>query len=333
MKNLMGKVFCLMAFLSLLGITSCNKVSEEDIFKQGKDEKISLQNKYIKYESSAEYHSKLKEIVHMTHEERANYEMANGYISFGRYCDELYNNINFEQFKSQEEIIAFVNNNKAYLKLTEEDNGEYTLDVVYNDKLSRYMYGVDKIFIIADTAYKVLDTKLVTCSLNNVDELSKITEDNYLSYSDVDKFVIFDSKPIINTTKDVANNHGIYLRRTEEDGAEQTRAYGIIEIGPPVLNSRYTITSGAEVRPYHRVLGVWYYCSRTLDLNTKFYTHYKLGTVWYSTTEYTFSDYGVYGSVLTTYTVLPFLANDAHFGNVYVYGDSPETVAAIIDYY
>lgn len=275
----------------------------------------------------------MNEIVHMTHEERANYEISNKYISFGRYCDELYSNIDFEQFKSQEEIIDFVNNNKDYLKLTKEGNGEYTLDVVYNDKLSRYMYGVDKIFIIADTAYKVLENKVVVCSSNNVEELTKITDDNYLSYTDGDKFVIFDSKPTINTTKDVANNHGIYLRRTEQDGANQTRCYGIIELMPPTGGDLKTCCSGAEVRPYHRVLGVWYYCTRTLDLNTKFYTHYYKNGAWFTTTEYTYSRYGVYASVLTTYTDLPFTVNDAHFGNIYVYGDSPDTDAAIIDYY
>jgi CRISPR/Cas system CMR-associated protein Cmr3 (group 5 of RAMP superfamily) len=56
----------------------------------------------------------------MTKEERATYETQNGYISFGRYCDELYNKIDFDKFKSQEEIFSFVYENKDYLKLTDE---------------------------------------------------------------------------------------------------------------------------------------------------------------------------------------------------------------------
>jgi hypothetical protein len=73
----------------------------------------------------------------------------------------------------------------------------------------------------------------------------------------MNKFVVYDSKPSLNTTKDAATNHGIYLRRLKKMVANQTRCYGIIELVPPTSSGLKECTSGAEVRPYHRVLGVW----------------------------------------------------------------------------
>jgi hypothetical protein len=42
------------------------------------------------------------------------------------------------------------------------------------------MYGLDKIFIISDMAYKILDTKFIACSAKDVIELTRVTEENFL---------------------------------------------------------------------------------------------------------------------------------------------------------
>ncbi|MDD2385672.1 MAG: hypothetical protein PHP52_02695 [Bacteroidales bacterium] len=323
MKNLMGRSICLMAFVSLFGLTSCDKELNEE---------VSPQNKYITYQSSDEYSKKLNEIVNMTQEERANYEISNGYISFGRYCDEFYSTIDFEQFKSMDEIITFVNKNKEYLKLNVDVNGEYTVDVAYDDKFSRYMCGLNKIFIIKDTAYKVLEDNLIYCNSGYVEELEKITEDNYLNYMKINEFAFIDSRQGLNTLKDDSTNYGKSLEATVTNGNNRTKSMAIIELGPPTLNYKATCYAGAKVRPYKKTALVWYFCTRTIDLNTNFIVHYEINDTWAPTPTYSYNS-TIYASVHEySLTAVPYYVDDAHFGDVYVYGDTPDTSPAIINY-
>jgi hypothetical protein len=49
--------------------------------------------------------------------------------SFGQICDEFYQTIDPESFKSLEEVKAFVARNSRYLTLINDGNEDYTLEV------------------------------------------------------------------------------------------------------------------------------------------------------------------------------------------------------------
>ncbi|NLA25523.1 MAG: hypothetical protein GX879_11215 [Bacteroidales bacterium] len=324
MKNYFKKRTFVWLLLSFGVITSCEKATVEKISTQ-------INQDYITYVSYEEFSNKLIEIVSMSPEERKNYEISNGYMSYGRYCDEFYNSIDFEQFKSQEDIIAFVIANKEYLNLIDEGNGEYTVDVKYNEKFMRYMCGVNKIFIVKDSAYKILEDKFISCSFNNIEELNNITEANYQSYIDDDEFLFFDSQVKTNSTKDDATNNGKSKEATSTNGNNRTKSMALIELGPPISNYKATCYAGAKVRPYKKTLGIWYYCKRTIDLNTTFYVHYEIDDIWYSTGGYSHNS-TIYAYVHEYSITVPSYVDDAHFGDVYVYGDTPDTSPAIINY-
>jgi len=331
MKKFLRFFIYAFAGLCVLYSTGCDKAFDEEISSQGKEEINSSHEKYIVYQNNNDFRDKLIEITNMTQEERENYELSKGYMSFGRYCDEFYNNINFESFKSQEDIIAFINKNKEYIEIIDEGNGEFTIDVAYNDKSFRYMCGIDKILIINDTAYKILKTKIITCRINNIEELKNITEDNYLNYTNKEDFLFYDSKSILFATKDNSTNNGKSLEATTTNDDNRTKTMAIIELGPPILNYKATCYAGVKVRPYKKTLGIWYYCKRHIDLNTSFYVHYKIDDTWYSTTGYA-TNSTVYDYVNEFAITVPYYVDDAHFGDIYVYGDTPSTSPAIINY-
>ncbi|MCK9256208.1 MAG: hypothetical protein M0Q45_08590 [Bacteroidales bacterium] len=324
----MKKIIFISFIIALVGVLSisCEKEDNKDV--QVKVDKPYTNESYIIYESNEEFMNKLVEIANMTHEERKNYEIANGYMSFGRYCDEFYENIDFEKFDTQEDIIRFVDNNKMYLELIKEENGEFTVEAKYYDKFTRYMYGINKTFVIKDIAYKVFDECFIACNIADVSELSNITEKNYNNFIDNKKFVTIKSNSIM--TKDVAVNNGKEKTAISTTGNNRTKSMAIIELGPPLLNYQATCYAGAKVRPLKRTLGIWFQCYRTIELRTNFDVHYKVGNNWYS------QGFGKnevkYGSVLEFSITIPGFVDDAHFGPVYVYGDTPDTHPAIINY-
>lgn len=324
MKSYFERKSLLMIILIYCTTISCEKAVFE--------ESLSNNNQtYITYNSYEEFSNELIKIVGMTTYEREKYEKENNYISFGRYCDELYDNINFEQFESQEDIITFVLANKKYLNLIDEGNGEYTVDVKYNDKFTRYMCGINKIFIIKDSAYKILEDKFISCGINYVDELDAITEKNYLCYIDRAEFSIFDGKLKPSVIKDNAVNNGKSKEATSTRDNNRTKSMAIIELAPPIFNYKATCYAGAKVRPYKKTLGIWYYCKRTIELKTTFFVHYEIDNTWYSTYGYTHNS-TLYDFVHEFSIIVPYYVDDAHFGNVYVFGDTPDTSPAIINY-
>lgn len=331
--DLLKVAICVMAVVS---VTIFNCGCEKENLE--KDLGFNANCKYVIYKDVEDYGNRLKEIIPMTREERLNYELANGYESFGTYCEKLYESINPESFKSFDEVAAFVKKNKEYLELIEDENGEYTLEVVNRNNIERYMYGIDKTFIIKDSAYKVLDGNMISCDAKRIFDLTKINEDNYMSYINDSEFTFINPKTNSSDIyyKDLAVNNGTYeIKDTVNDANNnKTRTEIIIELAAPYFEGARTCYAGAKVRPLKKTAGIWFWCSRTIELNTYFYVHSLLNDTWYSNGLY--SHHETKGASVLEYSVVlssPRYVDAAHFGRVYAFGDTPSTPAAIINHW
>lgn len=72
------------------------------------------------------------------------YEESKCFVSFGRECEDFYNNIDFEQFQSLEEMEAFVQENSKYLIFRKDGKGETYLETVLSNNSDRYIINSDK---------------------------------------------------------------------------------------------------------------------------------------------------------------------------------------------
>ncbi|MBO4613586.1 MAG: hypothetical protein J5709_00555 [Bacteroidales bacterium] len=317
--------------LAVCALAMFNSGCEKENLKE--DCLSNVNCKYVFYKDMEDYDNRLREIITMTREERERYELSQGYESFGTYCEKLYESINPESFRSFDEVVTYVEKNKDYLELIEDENGEYTLEVVNRNKIERYMYGVDKIFVIKDSAYKVLDDNMVSCSAKLIADLTKINEDNYMSYINNPQFTFIVTKTNSSDIccKDIDVNNGTYEKDEVVNGTNKTRTEIIIEYGSYFDGVR-RCHAGVKVRPLKKTAGTWFWCTRTIDLHTDFFVHYKYNNIWYETTQYSY--YSTQKGSVHEYSIwVPNYVQEAHFGRVYAYGDTPDTNPAIINHW
>ena len=157
-----------------------------------------------------------------------------------------------------------------------------------------------------------------------------------MSYINNSEFTFIDTKTNSSDIyyKDLAVYNGTYdIKDTVNDANNnKTRTEIIIELRSPYFEGAKTCYAGTKVRPLKKTAGIWFWCSRTIELNTYFYVHYKIENTWYSSELY--SHHETKGASVLEYSrSLPYYVNDAHFGRVYAFGDTPSTPAAIIDHW
>lgn len=90
------------------------------------------------------------EVANMDDSELAAFENANNYTSLARKSDQVYNDIDFESFATQEELIAFVKANSKYVSLS-QDNGELMTEPILLGNTYRRIANENGLFAIKDT--------------------------------------------------------------------------------------------------------------------------------------------------------------------------------------
>jgi hypothetical protein len=119
------------------------------------------------FESKDDFFSELITVVEMTTDELIAYENSKGYKSVGRQADEFYQSIDFESFKSKEDILNFVNRNNKYLQIVEEAGGELAVEPILYSQKERFFVNEHNLFQIQDSIYKVLENAIVSTSQIN----------------------------------------------------------------------------------------------------------------------------------------------------------------------
>ncbi|NHB67639.1 hypothetical protein [Perlabentimonas gracilis] len=114
-----------------------------------------------------EYSSALNKVLTLDEDELRLWEEQQGFKSFGRMCDEMYENVKQKDFTTIEGLMEFVNNNNRFLKLEKMESGDYVLEVALEKHSNRYLLNRDMMYAIGGTAYKVFEEGVASISVQN----------------------------------------------------------------------------------------------------------------------------------------------------------------------
>ncbi len=226
--------------------------------------------------------------------------------NFNSRYDEIvifYQSIDFESFNSVDEIIQYVNKNSQYLKLTLDDNGEYTVEPLLIDNPFKVFTNEDHLFLIGDSVYKVFENFTIGSNKANIVNVLSITEDNVDEkvINDTTVFLFSGSSEQMNY-KDNTYNCGTY--KVERNTIERNRIYMrfsvqyILYPGNNTSNTTLKQYTDVMIRPYHKVLGIWYWAARAmiydLKIQSAFY-HWNLNPIGWRRYYNSVSSSGYYG--------------------------------------
>ncbi|MDD4673405.1 MAG: hypothetical protein PHI03_10765 [Bacteroidales bacterium] len=207
-----------------------------------------------------EYSSTLTKVLSFNEDELKAWEEAQGFISYGRKCEELFFSQDFESFENLDAFKNFVDNNSQYVELYEE-LGEYTLDVKYYNCPARYLMNTDRMYQISDTIFKEFTNGVAYVGSSNEHLLKSINGDTFSSTKKAEIGFIESEKKDINmkeTIITVSRNGGI-ARSTTGRNRVRIKIYEERSQNLPYYDIR---TVYAEIRPYKRNFGVWIWCER-----------------------------------------------------------------------
>jgi hypothetical protein len=271
-----------------------------------------------------------KTIYSFTHEERKKYEDSHGYKSFGRICDELYFSILPSKFKSIEEAEKFVSEHSEYIQLIPNDDGSLTLETVDYNNPYRYFMDINKIFRVDNSLFKVFEESIATTDSENLDNLMSLTAVNLSSLNDEKiKVVNYKISGRENRLKDDALNCGSHKDNHVDNGDQRTHyeldIYEMDQMGTQVY-AHYL------VRPYNKVLGIWYWCQRTISATIKVANDYYVSPLWDRTKDTYYEGgelaYSLSGNIGEKWISAPnSVPHICHFGGYYIWADTPSTNA------
>ena len=154
--------------LAMLVLTSCDK-EELSITEPTASTKKDI----LSFATQEDFDKTLAKVNAMTKTERLAWEKQQGFKSFGTMCDEFYETINPANFKSTEDIKAFVAKNSDKIEFYTSSDGENYCEPRDYNGLYRNIIGEYEMFIIGDKVFKIIGDKLITTSLENIDKLKK----------------------------------------------------------------------------------------------------------------------------------------------------------------
>lgn len=273
-----SKIVLALIFLLTFGLFSCSK---DDLVDQNLKNSIS---DIFYFADDATHNDIRNKVLAMNLDELRAYEDSLGYCSFGRKCDEIYNNIDEDEFLSEEDITKFVEMNSEYLQFIDID-GELYLETVLYDNPNRYLINDDKVFQIGEYVYKVFADGMVRTNQNYKGELLQLSGDSlpYLKIYDENLTVI--QRNVVSfecDTKDDAYNCGTYASDDLVVGSEKIFIRIMVEdeIKYFANGDPYTKwTSSCVAKPYRKTLNRWYGCGRhiTYEFNVAVDTDDQVG--------------------------------------------------------
>lgn len=207
-----------------------------------------------------EYITAIDKTISLNPDELSAWEEAQGFISYGSKCEEVYFSQYFESFENMDAIKNFVVNNSQYVELYEE-LGEYTLDVKYYNCPARYLMNTDRMYQISGTIFKVFTNGVAYVESKNGHLLKSIYEDAFTSTKNSEiGFVESETRDInMKETIIIGTWNGGTARSTTGNNRVRIKLYEERTGNYPAHDERSVF---AEIRPYKRNLGVWIWCER-----------------------------------------------------------------------
>ena len=171
----MKKLFYI-AFIAITSILflSCN--NNESIIENN----TSGLNRILSFENEEELNETIDNIYSVG---ARSWSTNSNFRSFGNITDDFYSSIDIEQFTTTEEAISFIQNNNQYIQLVEDENGDLYCEVVEFDNPMRYIMNENKMYIVGDTVYRLLEKQYVTSHIEDIEELKTVTNINQITNS------------------------------------------------------------------------------------------------------------------------------------------------------
>lgn len=141
--------YILSVLITIFALTSCDKEELNVVESQ-----TTLKQSILTFSTQEEFTNTMDKVNAMSKVQRLNWEKEQGFKSFGTICDEFYEKINPEQFKSIEEVKLFVSKNADKIELYTSSDGEIYCVVKDFRNTKRYLINRDKEYKIGVTTYK-----------------------------------------------------------------------------------------------------------------------------------------------------------------------------------
>ncbi|MCF8357637.1 MAG: hypothetical protein K9H26_02690 [Prolixibacteraceae bacterium] len=292
MKNL--KIYLVMALFSFSAVVF-NSCSNEDELINSNDLKIEECPNILYFENNTEVLEELHYISTLSFDEKINWANKKGFNSFGIEATKFYNTIDPEGFKGEEEIYDFIHQNSKYIELVERE-GEYYVEQKYYSNPYRFIVNEDQLYQIGDTIYKLLDECRISTSINNLDKLEIIDDNNIESFiKDSDIIII---KPFLNNLKGASSicSLGGYGESEELDyngKTYKTTVHMYVESEYSNLYGWFVHVSGDVCCKVKGFLGFWYNHSTGIWSDLEYVVRYKkyYGGYYYATSSDSWNDF------------------------------------------
>lgn len=227
MKNNL-KIYFLGILAFTFALTSCDK-NEDAISEIQKSPKTDI----LTFATQEDFDKTLVKVNSMTKEERLAWEKEQGFKSFGTICDEFYETIKPESFKSVEEIKAFVTKNSDKIEFYTSSDGE--------------TYCVTKDFLSPE---RYLTNENQTCKINNkviVYSSNEISTNQSLFMQKAASSVVTaadksDDKVIKGPGIGDDDSYRLHVWLSTELGGNGTKHYSMLSI-----------------KNFYRSLGIWFF--------------------------------------------------------------------------
>lgn len=190
----------------------------------------------------------------MSEEERRSWEQSQGFKSYATKCNELFEDLEQKGIKSDNDILDFVSKNQDYFYIYQDENGDKYLESYLDGDFS-YFVGNEQLLQIGERLYKFFKEGIVVSDKNHLQEMKQIK-----SFSLNDKF---DGVEYYASKQYKCSNPDWKLIFRETNGKNRTLAELRLQQMPPEFIFPYEVQF--FMRPYFKVLGIWYWCKRHLS--------------------------------------------------------------------
>ncbi|MGF1587170.1 MAG: hypothetical protein ACFCUM_17765, partial [Bacteroidales bacterium] len=251
-----------------------------------------------------EYNEALNTVLSMSKDERKSYEESKGYISFGRKCDESYDEIDFDEFESLEDIKAFAASND-FIAVIEDYDGEIIFEKTLATNRNRYFINSDRLFQIGDLVYKAFEDGTAATHISNIHKLAQIKSNSVYTVPEDAEIIVSNITKDSSNLKDAAYNCGTYFYdgKTNGDfrlgiGVEREQVNSGSILGGDAFTTLY---AGTFIKVFRKKGFGWAYSNRQVQYTSKVAVDIQTASGWEREFHKTNGDHGVDGIYSKTF--------------------------------
>ncbi len=272
-----GIPMILIAMLAVL-TTRCS----DELTSDSQEEVLTFgESPILQFNNSEDFTAKAQKTVGLTLEELRAEEAAEGYLSFGRIADEIYEQALAADFSSLAELEAFVEENNDYLQLIVDENGEKEFVTQFYNNPFRYVMNKDRMFQVEGKAFKQFENGIASVAIQDIDALMEINTFSYEAKNSNIEFTL-DKKTSVQK-KTYANknamNCGDHAIQIITNGSHRTKVEIAVvnqELNPGSVN----INGYWLVRPQRKRFGIWWNVKKYIRGYVNMAVDYSFGVGW-----------------------------------------------------